>query len=424
MQGFNGGIEDYGDSMASHYLIEEPEDTVKYPETKIMKSEDGKHTTVIGLGRNRTKLKPEDINPSVIGPQRFMAPVASPRGQWVYGEDSMELGTRTMDPDLAYSEKGPGALSAQKAPEWGKFRQKEADAAELDSRRANATDFVGETPNVQRPLSPEKQARIPIDISPEDKLKAMQRMSEYDRPNLVRDTTQADVTPADIAKEQAGGSQQGNSVVRQVLSGISAEPRKFGRGINARTGEFFSDKEIGEREWRAAERDAWAELRKPAGRSGGGGFSWPGMHETASGRVVDLAGKSGSFVTEKPTDSGRGALPGRKGPDLPPTHPKPANTQDTDVRSAVMPGYDPTGEKGIYEGHEELQAQIAERLKGMSPAAAIHAGTLVETMAKMAGKGNTTAIDRSIQAGQQVSSAIAMSQQKAPKSLLLLQCND
>lgn len=422
----HGGIEDYADSMATHYLMDEPIPKVPVggtdPDFIIghRTDKEGKKSSPIVFGRRSTwgKASPEYTTPTDVGAQKGMIHKRGPIGQYHYTDESRELGKRPVSTDLVHPDR-----SNQPIQGFVKVLKREKEEASLAVRRANATPFVGETPNVHKPLSREKRANIPLSLeNPNDELAIKQRLAEYDRPRLLIERTTLDkhVTPADIrAEETKPKGSKAKGVVERVLSPVRAEERTQSRGINPRTGQFFSDEEIGNLEWKQLQHEAWSWLRSAPGTpEKTTGLQRGGAAVTGKGTIVSLTGKSSSGLTDLPASSGR-AVPqhgeqkqGRSTVELPSLHPTPSRRRG-ETRSAVMPGYDPHGEKGYYEGHEEFQRQVAERLKSMSPAESIHAGMLIEQMAKQAGRGDLAAIDRSIQAGQQLNTSMGRSRQMA-----------
>lgn len=275
-------------------------------------------------------------------------------------------------------------------PDLGMTKEQKRDMR-LRNRPPRPIEFHG-------PLSPEKQAKIPIDVEPSDKLKLQRQMAEYQRPILA--STMPERSHTGIGSDAA-------------LTGIHVPDllRVTQRGINRKTGQFFTDQEIGEMEWNAAERDAWRDLRAAPGeypsKQARGGFSWPGMHETEEGKTVYLLSKTASGVKDRPS---------APTPEPAPKGRKKKQRDYSETRSSVMPGYDPKGEKGLYTGHEELQSQVQERLSKMSPLEAVHAGMFLENMAVQAGRGDRVAIEQSLRSGQRLAGSMVESRQRAQEA--------
>lgn len=367
MQGFTGGVEEYGDSLASHYLGSDVDEVDTKP---VDPAEQQMYRKMRTYGVQATPV--QDVR--LAGGGRYF---------------SKQMGTPRIKPDRRFP-----FTSAIERPDWAKpliyARQ---------SRNAPPTPPPPtERPRGEGPLPADKQAMIPFDMSPGDKETIIGLMGQ-------RVTLPLSSATRSIADLNSGiGSDA-------ALRGVHFDPETAvtaqQRGVNKRTGKMYTDREIGEMEFKIAKGAAMRDLMRPVGSSERG-TGWQVMQTNEEGKTVVLGAKSGDTVEDK------GALPGRLESNMPPLNPGPVRKQATEVRSSVMPGYDPTGEKGLYpEGHEELQAEVTKNLSRMTPAEAIASGSMLESMAIAAGRGNRAALEGSLRAGSSAAASIRASQGRA-----------
>lgn len=346
MDGFNGGIEEYGDSMATHYLLEDP----TYNRVRTFTYDSGKtRELVLPSG----KLTPEYTEPT----------------------------------DLRIPE---GALITER-PAWSRYRERDEQQKELSLRRANATSAVGAAPNLEKPLSPEKRAKIPIDVSPEQKNKIITEDIQRDALNLVSINENE---PIKMSKMVTGD-------VKGYYTGI--------KDVQPPQRPIISEKRVGQILWKRRERAAWGELRQPFEIGGG----------VQTGAVALPSGELVSITSKKAQGTDRGSAPRvamPRGSEIPVgiKHLS-SNPPPQEVATSIMPGYDPTGEKGLYPGKrgQRTAGKTVDVLKGMPVEEALRMGMGIEQAALTQGRGNAPVLRESLRAGEGHLESIAASRRVA-----------
>lgn len=350
MSQFSGGIEDYADSMASHYLMEEapPKAPIGGTDPELMMTtrtdRRGNKSTPIILGRRSTwgKIAPEYENPTELGPY----PV--PKGP------------------LSYQFTAP-------------------TREELLSERS--------TPNVEKPLSLEKKERIPIDINAPDTLKLMKEAVERSkRPNIVR-------TGPLINTRTVTGS-------TKSFTNVTLDP-------DARQQEAtLSDVEAGRAELRRMISEAWSYLRSAPGTPERLGGIQTGVVSLPSGQVTTITSKASSPLKDisipepqpeskeprkllrRSTYSGRGAsevtttvMPG----------------YDPHKAKGLFTG----------SGASRRRVSTQRRLSKLPIEEAIKQGMAIEQEALGSGKGSAPAIKQSLRVGETILGRFGAERQRA-----------
>lgn len=282
-------------------------------------------------------------------------------------------------------------------PDLGMTKEQKRDMR-LRNRSLRLIDFHG-------PLSAEKQARIPIDISPEEKKKVIQEdLERSKRPPMVRmsieERRKKGVRSPKMTAMDTGHIEGYWSGIQDA--GVPQPP-------------IISEERTSELLWRAREKEAWADLR--AAQERGGGVQ-TGVVIKQSGEVVSITGK-GAAGTD------RGVAPttapsGPRTPGVPVRTKKDRHIEDTihggsEVAVSVMPGYDPKGIKGLYPGKrgQKLAENTVDVLKGMPVEEALKTGMSIEQAALAGNRGVAGILRESLRAGERHLETVEGSRQAA-----------
>lgn len=353
MNGYRGGLEEYGDSMSSLYLGSDVDD-------------------------DDAKTPPTDPAYNTMYRQMLHTKVGNKR-------------------DLIQPPAG------RSTPKWARsFLQQQA--TERGSRPANPRGLI-DNPNLERPLSLEKQARIPIDISPEEKQKVIQEdLERSKRPPMVR-------MPIEERRKKGVRSPKMTAMDTGHIEGYWSGIQDFG----VPQPPIISEERTGELLWRAREKEAWADLRTAQERGGG---IQTGVVTKQSGEVVSITGKGAAG-----TDRGVAPTPAPSGPrtpGVPVRTKKDRHIEDTihgggEVAVSVMPGYDPKGIKGLYPGKrgQKLAEKTVNVLKGMPVEEALKTGMGIEQAALAGNRGVAGVLRESLRAGERHLETVEGSRQAA-----------